>query len=95
MKKGNDLLRGVMLREQSERAGREIAHLAATVKFLARKLAALGVHPSQRISPQTSGDALDRLARAWLAEGRRVAEQGQASSLPKRQIVAQEGRAWS
>ena len=89
MRKG-DLSRLIMLQKQSRTDGREIAHLVAAMNWLAQRLAELGVHPRQTVTPQASGEALDELAKAWRAAGHRAAD-----ALHAQRGAGQEGRAWN
>lgn len=74
MRKGNDFMRGVMMREQAERDGKQIAHLSAAMRWLARQLALLGVRPCPRMVQDASGEAVEDMTREWLAAGHRAAE---------------------
>lgn len=65
--KKKDLSRAIMMRDQFREDGRTIGRLRLANKFLARRLAELGLHPEDDIEadPLERGD-VDALASAWV-----------------------------
>ena len=67
MRKKGDLSRAIMMRDQFREDGRTIGRLRLANKFLARRLAELGLHPEDDIEadPLERVD-VDALASAWV-----------------------------
>lgn len=74
MNKKRNLSRDIMMHEQWLEDGRKIGKLTLVAKYLARRLAVLGVHPSGGEFPASTEAELARLQDAWLAAGNRAAE---------------------
>ena len=70
MRKG-DMSRWIMLQEQSRRDGREIAHLSAANRWLARQLAKAGARPCYTPDAGLGAEDVARLADEWLATAER------------------------
>jgi len=67
MKKKGDLNRAIMMRDQFREDGRTIGRLRLANRFLARRLAELGLHPEEDVAADMpDGCDVDLLTRAWM-----------------------------